>query len=140
MTVELPVLRVPTAAIPAHVQSHASGGRDQWTAPLAEAPADPERELWRVLDEVLDPEIPIGLVDLGLIYGVRMEGDVAHVRLTYTATGCPCMEFIREDITDRLTREPWIRAVELDEVWEPPWTRDRISERGRKKLRSLGVV
>ncbi|MEZ4424442.1 MAG: metal-sulfur cluster assembly factor [Gemmatimonadota bacterium] len=139
MTVELPVLRVPTSAIPAHVQSHASGGRDRWTDPLPERPADPEAEVWRVLTEVLDPEIPISLVDLGLIYGAEYRDGAVRIRLTYTATGCPCMEFIREDITDRLTREPWIRTVELDEVWDPPWTRERITERGRRQLRSLGV-
>ncbi|MCA9737425.1 MAG: metal-sulfur cluster assembly factor [Gemmatimonadetes bacterium] len=95
--------------------------------------------MWRVLTEVLDPEIPISLVDLGLIYGAEYRDGAVRIRLTYTATGCPCMEFIREDITDRLTREPWIRTVELDEVWDPPWTRERITERGRRQLRSLGV-
>jgi metal-sulfur cluster biosynthetic enzyme len=49
------------------------------------------------------------------------------------------MEFIREDITDRLEQETWIQSVEIHEVWDPPWTTERISPEGRDKLRSLGV-
>jgi metal-sulfur cluster biosynthetic enzyme len=49
------------------------------------------------------------------------------------------MEFIREDITDRLEQEPWIDRVDLVEVWDPPWTADRITPEGREKLRRLGV-
>ncbi len=93
----------------------------------------------RCLREVLDPEIPISLVDLGLVYGVEFGNGVATIRLTYTATACPCMEFIREDVRDRLERERWIDRVELVEVWDPPWTVDRISPEGRARLRELGV-
>jgi metal-sulfur cluster biosynthetic enzyme len=102
-------------------------------------PEDRNAALLECLHEVLDPEIPISLVDLGLIYGAEMDGDVARVRLTFTATACPCMEFIREDVTDRLEQEHWIRAVEIEEVWDPPWTTDRITARGRDILRRLGV-
>jgi metal-sulfur cluster biosynthetic enzyme len=116
-----------------------SGGRDLWSPPLPSAPADPVQAAREALGEVLDPEIPISLVDLGLIYGLDFDAGVVTVRLTYTATACPCMEFIREDITDRLEQESWIRSVELEEVWDPPWTTDRISPEGRDKLRSLGV-
>lgn len=125
--------------LPTHVRVHKSGGRDVWSDPLPSPPADPEAATWDLLNEVLDPEIPISLPELGLIYGVEMEGGVARVRLTYTATACPCMEFIREDITDRLERETWIDSVELVEIWDPPWTSDRISPEGRRKLRTLGV-
>jgi metal-sulfur cluster biosynthetic enzyme len=126
-------------ALPRHVTSHASGGRDQWSPPMAEVPEDPEAATWALLTEVLDPELPISLVDLGLIYGVRVTEGRAVVDLTFTATACPCMEFIREDVEDRLLQERWIHEVEIREVWDPPWTRSRISERGRRQLRSLGV-
>ncbi len=134
--------RAPAAeeALPRRVVSHASGGRDLWSAPLPGPPEDPREAALDCLREVLDPEIPISLVDLGLIYGVEISGNAVRVRLTYTATGCPCMSFIREDIRDRLLRESWISTVELDEVWDPPWTRDRISPRGRALLRQLGVA
>lgn len=127
------------SGIPDHVRSHASGGRDLWSEPLLRRPDDPDAALLDLLSEVLDPELPISLVDLGLVYGAWLEGDTAHVDLTFTATACPCMEFIREDVRDRLMREPWIDEVEIREVWDPPWTRDRISERGRERLRTLGV-
>jgi metal-sulfur cluster biosynthetic enzyme len=136
-----PAFRAPAPqdALPRHVLSHASGGRDLWSPPLEEAPADPVEGVYACLQEVLDPEIPISLVDLGLIYGVDYEHGVAGIRLTYTATACPCMAFIQEDIRDRLLQEPWITKVELDEVWSPPWNRDMISDRGRTLLKSMGV-
>ena len=135
----LPVVRRLDAGLPLAVSIHKSGGRDVWSAPLESPPADPVQATWKALDEVLDPEIPISLPELGLIYGVEVEGGVARISLTYTATACPCMEFIREDITDRLESETWIEAVELIEVWDPPWTSERITPEGRAKLRSLGV-
>lgn len=134
-------LTLPTVgpAIPAHVASHASGGRDLWSDPLPGRPDDPDAALLELLMEVLDPELPISLVDLGLVYGARVEGSRAEIDLTFTATACPCMEFIREDVRDRLLRERWIDEVRIREVWDPPWTRDRISEPGRRRLRELGV-
>ncbi len=96
--------------------------------------------LWRALGEVLDPEFPISIVDLGLVYGVRCAGDLVEIDLTFTATGCPCMDFIHEDIRERLLREPAVRAVRIRDVWDPPWTRERISAAGRAALRRHGVA
>jgi len=96
-------------------------------------------DLWKALEEVMDPEIPISLVDLGLIYDVRLEGGTAEVDLTFTATACPCMAFIRYDLEERLLREPGVDAVRIHEVWHPAWTKARITDRGREKLRELGV-
>lgn len=127
------------AGLPLAVTSHKSGGRDVWSPPLASAPADPTAAAWEALREVLDPEIPISLVDLGLVYGLSWEDGVVRVRVTFTATACPCMDFIREDVTDRLEREPWVREVILEEVWSPAWTTERITPEGRAKLRALGV-
>ncbi len=136
----LPVVgRRLDTGLPTHVSVHKSGGRDLWSDPLESPPEDFVRATWDALGEVLDPEIPISLPELGLIYGVEFEDGVATVRLTYTATACPCMEFIREDITDRLLSESWIDSVRLVEVWDPPWTSDRITPEGREKLRRLGV-
>lgn len=129
-----------SSGVPDHVVSHASGGRDVWSDPLEQRPDDPETVVWRLLDEVLDPELPVSLVELGLVYGVRVEGASVRVALTYTATACPCMDFIEADVRDRLLREPWLECVEIEVVWDPPWTRERITERGRDKLRRLGVA
>lgn len=119
--------------------SHASGGRDLWSDPLPDPPDDPEAAVTDLLREVLDPELPISVVDLGLIYDVEVRERTARVEVTFTATACPCMEFIREDIRDRLLRETWLEEVEVEDVWDPPWTSDRITEEGRERLRRMGV-
>lgn len=97
------------------------------------------RSLWAALGDVLDPELPISIVDLGLVQAVRARGGVVQVELTYTATGCPCMEFIHEDVRARLLREPGVIEVRIRDVWDPPWTSDRISPAGRAMLRRHGV-
>jgi metal-sulfur cluster biosynthetic enzyme len=95
--------------------------------------------LWDALREVMDPEIPISLVDLGLIYDVRQDGGTVEVDLTFTATACPCMAFIHYDIQDRLQREPGVDDVRVNETWTPAWTKARISPEGRETLRKYGV-
>lgn len=110
----------------------------------ASASALPERPpavapLWEALEEVMDPEIPISLVDLGLIYDIRAQGGTVEVDLTFTATACPCMAFIKHDIEERLLREEGVGEVRIHEVWNPPWTKDRITPRGRERMRELGV-
>lgn len=111
----------------------------EWQTP----PADLEERVWRALYEVADPEFPISLVDLGLIYGVAVheteDGATVRVSLTLTATACPCVEFIKWDVRDRLVTEPGVRDVEVHITWDPPWTTDRISDRGREALRRAGV-
>lgn len=96
--------------------------------------------LWDALREVMDPEIPISLVDLGLIYDIRdQDGDV-EVHLTFTATACPCMAFIHFDIQDRLMKEAGVERVEVREVWDPAWNKGRITPEGREALRRFGVA
>ena len=96
--------------------------------------------LWAALKEVMDPEFPISLVDLGLIYDVRRRARCVEIDLTFTATACPCMEFIHEDIRERLLREADVDEVKINQVWDPPWTADRISEEGRQVLKRCGVA
>jgi metal-sulfur cluster biosynthetic enzyme len=95
--------------------------------------------LWEALREVMDPELPVSLVDLGLIYDVRIDAGKVDVDLTYTATGCPCMGFIKYDIEERLAREPGVEGVKINEVWDPPWTVERITPAGRTALQRFGV-
>ena len=109
-----------------------------------EAPRPPETaSLWEALEQVNDPELPISLVDLGLIYDVRRPADrpgVAEVELTYTAMGCPCTAFIRQDIVERLLEEEGVEHVEIVETWSPAWTRVRMTARGRTLMRTFGVA
>ncbi|MDQ3556692.1 MAG: metal-sulfur cluster assembly factor [Gemmatimonadota bacterium] len=96
--------------------------------------------LWDALREVMDPEIPISLVDMGLIYDVRLDPNgTAHVDLTFTATACPCMAFIHFDIAERLGREPGVEDIAIREVWSPAWAKVRVSPEGRRQLKTMGV-
>jgi metal-sulfur cluster biosynthetic enzyme len=96
--------------------------------------------VWAALKEVMDPEFPISLVDLGLIYDVRRINRSIEIDLTFTATACPCMAFIHEDIRERLLKEADVEEVKINQVWDPPWTADRISEEGKKILKRCGVA
>jgi metal-sulfur cluster biosynthetic enzyme len=95
-------------------------------------------EVQEALADVLDPEYPISIVDLGLVRGVAVEGATAHVKITYTSLGCPCTELIQDDIRERLMRLEGVEEVEIEEVFEP-WTRRDISMRGLKVLQRSGV-
>lgn len=107
---------------------------------LAPAPDYPHDPLWDALREVSDPEMGISLVDMGLIIAAWHEGPSAHVRLTYTAMGCPGMQMIEEDIETRLLRVPGVATVAIETVWEPVWTKARLTEEGRDALLTLGVA
>ena len=101
---------------------------------------DPRAEtIWAALKDVHDPELPISIVDMGLIYDVRVAGGVVELDVTFTAAGCPCMDFILMDIKENVLRIPTIDDVEINIVWDPPWTKDRLSADGRELLRSFGV-
>jgi phenylacetate-CoA oxygenase PaaJ subunit len=95
--------------------------------------------IWFGLRDVRDPELPISIVDMGLVYDVRFDGGTVDIDMTFTATACPCMEFIMEDIRTRLLREPDVRDVKINVVWDPPWTNDRLTPEGRDILRVYGV-
>jgi len=90
--------------------------------------------------EVADPELPVSLVDLGLICDVRRDGGTAEVDVTFTASACPCMEFIMEDIRERLLREDGVDTVNVRDVWNPPWTSERMTAHARTLLKSFGVA
>lgn len=101
---------------------------------------------WRALKEVLDPELPISVVDMGLIYDIEERATglevpvVLDVTMTFTATACPCMELMLMDIRDRLLEEEGVGEVGIEIVWDPPWTRGMITDEGRATLRTYGVA
>jgi metal-sulfur cluster biosynthetic enzyme len=99
----------------------------------------PDR-LLDALRDVQDPEMPVNVVDLGIVYGLReLEGRVS-VDLTFTAMGCPAAEYILQDVRERLLEEPGVREVRVNVVWDPPWTAARISEAGREALEMWGLA
>ena len=95
--------------------------------------------LWDALRDVMDPELPISIVDMGLIVDLVCRNGIVDLKLTFTAMGCPAMEFIMDDIRERLLREPGIQQVNIEIVWEPVWTKARLSEEGIDILRTWGV-
>jgi metal-sulfur cluster biosynthetic enzyme len=92
------------------------------------------------LRDVADPELPLNLVDMGLIYGVWCEGSTAHVKLTFTSMGCPCADFILDDVRERLLREPRVERVAVEIVWDPPWSKRMLSQAARDELAAFGVA
>ncbi len=101
-----------------------------------------EARLWRALQDVEDPEIPVSVVGMGLIVSLAWDLDerAVAIELTYTAMGCPAMEFIEDDIRERLLQEPEVDDVRIDVVWDPVWTRSMIREEARATMRRLGIV
>jgi metal-sulfur cluster biosynthetic enzyme len=98
-----------------------------------------EEEVRDALREVLDPEYPVSLVDLGLIRGIEVDGSKASIKLTYTCMGCPAMDMIQDDVRERLLEMDGIDEVEIEVVW-PTWSREDITPLGRKQLKDVGVV
>ncbi|MGO8951557.1 MAG: metal-sulfur cluster assembly factor [Ktedonobacterales bacterium] len=105
----------------------------------AGAAAYPRDELWDALREVEDPELAISLVDMGLVVGIQREGSQVGIQLTYTMMGCPAMEMIQDDIRSRLLAMAGIDSVDIEVVWEPVWTKDRLTSEGREALLICGV-
>jgi metal-sulfur cluster biosynthetic enzyme len=111
------------------------------SAPLSAAERV-EARLWEALQDVEDPEIPISVVGMGLIVSLayRPGERTVDLELTFTAMGCPAMEFIEDDIRQRLLMEPEVDRVRIEVVWDPVWTRSRIREEARSRMRELGIV
>jgi metal-sulfur cluster biosynthetic enzyme len=107
------------------------------------AVTDPiEARLWQALQDVEDPEIPVSVVGMGLIVSVayRPADRAVDLELIYPSMGCLAMDYIQDDIRDRLLAEPDVDDVRIEVVWDPVWTRSRIREDARARMRSLGIV
>jgi probable FeS assembly SUF system protein SufT len=98
-----------------------------------------EDRVWEVLKHVYDPEIPVNIVDLGLVYDCvveQPEGRPANVsvKMTLTAPGCGMGPIIASEARQKILSIDGVRDANVDLVWDPPWTPDRISEEGKQKL------
>lgn len=91
------------------------------------------------LAEVQDPELPVSIVDLGLVRSVAVDGATVTVGITFTSLACPCTDVLREDVQARLRRLDGVAHVEVEEVFEA-WSRDDLTEEGRLALLALGVT
>ena len=105
-------------------------------------PAVTETEVLTALKDCYDPEIPVNIVDLGLIYKVALEpaetvegqAQQVTVDMTLTTPGCPAHTMINEQVRERLSQIPGIEGISINLVWEPPWTPERLSADARKQL------
>jgi metal-sulfur cluster biosynthetic enzyme len=84
-------------------------------------------QVTHALRDVFDPELGMSIVDLGLIYGVRIDGGRVQVTMTLTAPGCPLHDSMAEWVRQAVARIPGVEAVEVAITFEPPWTPDRIA-------------
>lgn len=93
-----------------------------------------EEHVYEALRECYDPEIPIDIVNLGLVYGITIVDDWVGVKMTLTSPGCPASNMISQQVKDRLKKVPGIGDADVRIVWQPEWTPNRMSEEARKKL------
>ena len=104
-----------------------------------EGAKDVEAAVWEGLYEVEDPEMPISVVDLGLIYDVTVEDGVATVTMTLTYTGCPARDYLQADVRQAAARAEGIDEAEVELVWSPEWNLEMVTEAGKADLREFGV-
>jgi FeS assembly SUF system protein len=96
-------------------------------------------QVWEILHDVYDPEIPLNIADLGLIYDLQVSdaGEVS-ILMTLTSPGCPVGDMLAEEIRDRVMSIPGVKDVHVEFTFDPLWTPERISEEGRQMLRAFG--
>lgn len=95
--------------------------------------------VYDALGEVRDPELPLSVLDLGLIYDVAVAGATVRVAMTLTSMGCPCHDILVDDVRARLAALPGVEQANVELVWDPPWTSERITRAGREALASWGI-
>ena len=98
-----------------------------------------EDDVWAQLKTCYDPEIPVNIVDLGLIYSLEIKpqeggGNVVEVKMTLTAPGCGMGPSIASDAQRKILTVPGVTDAQVDVVWDPPWSAERISQEGKQKL------
>ena len=87
------------------------------------------------IKKIYDPEIPVNIYDLGLIYNIKVEDkNTAKVKMTLTSPNCPVAESLPKEVKDGIMQVEGIDNVDLDLVWDPPWDKDRMSEAAKLEL------
>ncbi len=93
-----------------------------------------EEEVLRMLKTVFDPEIPVNIYDLGLIYKIDIDNDTCNIDMTLTAPSCPAADFLVEDIRQKVGSVDGINQVNINLVFEPQWTKDMMSDEAKLEL------
>ena len=84
--------------------------------------------------KIYDPELPVNIYELGLIYDIKVEGRKAEIKMTLTTPNCPVAESLPQEVKDSIMQVEEIDNVDLDLVWEPPWDKDMMSEAAKLEL------
>jgi metal-sulfur cluster biosynthetic enzyme len=95
-------------------------------------------DVTEAMKDVIDPELGINVIDLGLVYDMRLEDEVATLDMTLTSAACPLQDVI-EDQTNQVLSD-LVKEVKINWVWMPPWGPARITDDGREQLRSIGFT
>jgi metal-sulfur cluster biosynthetic enzyme len=106
------------------------------TASASDEPALEDVE--EALRDVVDPELGINVVDLGLVYGIDVDGGVATIDMTLTSAACPLTDVIEDQARYALVTSGLVDDMRINWVWMPPWGPEKITEDGREQLRALG--
>ncbi|NIO22216.1 MAG: DUF59 domain-containing protein [Candidatus Aenigmarchaeota archaeon] len=93
-----------------------------------------KEEILKVLKNVIDPEIGVNIVDLGFIYGVEIEGNKVHIKMTLTTPGCPMHSMFVHEVENAIKAVFEKVEVKVELVFDPPWTPDKMSDEAKKKL------
>ncbi len=107
--------------------------RQDRTPKTADGPVD-EKEVWDVLKTCYDPEIPVDIVELGLIYGLDIEDNKVKITMTLTAPGCGMGEYLKADVEQKVKLVKNVLDAEVEMTFDPPWDRDRLSETAKLQL------
>jgi len=92
------------------------------------------------LKQCMDPEVPLNIVEMGLIYGIDVaENNDVNIKMTMTTQGCPLHETLVQDATRYVKKVPGVNNVTVDIVWEPPWSMDKMSEEAKIKIKNMGT-
>ena len=114
----------------------AAGMPEPPPAPPAGAPAVDDLE--EAMRDVVDPELGINVVDLGLVYGIAVDDRVATIDMTLTSAACPLTDVIEDQTRAALTGPGLVDDIRINWVWMPPWGPEKITDDGREQLRALG--
>ncbi len=93
-----------------------------------------KEQVIEIAKQCFDPEIPVNIWDLGLIYDINVQPDRVDVQMSLTSQGCPSAQQIPQDLKTRIMDDLKVKTVNVQVVFDPPWTPERISEEGKKKL------
>lgn len=127
-------------------QAPESTGATETAAPTPEVELTAEQiqhleDLEEAMRDVVDPELGINVVDLGLVYGMSVtEDNVCRLDMTLTSAACPLTDVIEDQSRNALVRSGLVEDLQINWVWMPPWGPDKITDDGREQLRALGFT